>query len=232
MIPFRDKNPSGTFPFVTIALIGINGAVFILELALGNRLEDFLLHYGIVPVKVVYFLNHPSLDPVEVKDVLLPFFSSMFLHGGVVHVLGNMWYLWIFGDNVEDRLGHFKYLGFYILCGLLASAVHVAVNSRVGIPCVGASGAIAGVLGAYMITFPGARVLCIIPIFFIWQVVELPAVIVLGFWFVIQFFNGAAAIATTTATVGGVAWWAHIGGFAFGILLMLALPKRRLQRGH
>ncbi|MBI5124845.1 MAG: rhomboid family intramembrane serine protease [Planctomycetes bacterium] len=226
MIPFKDKNPSGTFPFVVIALIGLNGVFFIFEMFLGQRLEGFLLQYGIVPVKVVYFLRHPSLDPAAIKDTFLPFLSHMFLHGGVIHILGNMWYLWIFGDNIEDRLGHLKFLGFYIACGILASIVHVAMSSGVGLPCVGASGAIAGVLGAYMITFPKARVLCIIPIFFIWQIVELPAAVVLGFWFVIQFFSGVAAIAPT-APAGGVAWWAHIGGFVLGMGLMLVFPKRK-----
>jgi membrane associated rhomboid family serine protease len=228
MIPFRDKNPSGTFPFITIALITLNGGAFIFEVILGNKLEDFLFQYGVVPVKIVYFLSHPSLSPVNIKEAFLPFLTGMFLHGGVVHILGNMWYLWIFGDNVEDRLGHFKFLGFYVLCGILASIVHVAFNLHVGVPCVGASGAIAGVLGAYMITFPRARVLCILPLWFIWQVVELPAMVVLGFWFFIQFFNGAAAITATQATAGGVAWWAHIGGFAFGVFFMWILPKKRM----
>lgn len=226
MIPFRDKNPSGTFPFVVVCLIGLNGAFFIFELILGQKLEEFLFLYGIVPVKVTYFLSHPSFDPVVVKETFLPFLSSMFLHGGVIHILGNMWYLWIFGDNIEDRLGHFKFLGFYIACGVLASIVHVAMNMSAGVPCVGASGAIAGVLGAYMITFPKARVLCIIPIWFIWQIVELPAMVVLGFWFVIQFFSGIASIAPT-GPAGGVAWWAHIGGFIFGIGLMLAFTRRK-----
>lgn len=229
MIPFRDKNVSSTFPYVTVTLIGINGAVFIYEILLGKALEDFIFQYGVVPVKVIFFLSHPSLDPAGIRDTFLPFFTSMFLHGGPIHILGNMWYLWIFGDNVEDRLGHFKYVGFYMLCGIMASVVHVAANSNIGIPCVGASGAIAGVLGAYMITFPKAKVLTLIPFGFIWHVVELPAVVVLGFWFVIQFFNGAAAFTATTDAGGGVAWWAHIGGFVFGIILMFVLPKRRFS---
>lgn len=229
MIPFRDKNPSSTFPYITVAIITLNGMAFIYELALGDAVEDFIFHYGVVPVKVIFFLSQPSLDPAAIRDTFLPFFTSMFLHGGPVHILGNMWYLWIFGDNVEDRLGHFKFLGFYLLCGILASVVHVATNPHVGIPCVGASGAIAGALGAYMVTFPGARVLCLVPFGFIWHIIELPAVVVLGFWFVIQFFNGAAALTATTDAGGGVAWWAHIGGFVFGIALMLVLPKRKLS---
>ncbi|MFQ5956332.1 MAG: rhomboid family intramembrane serine protease [Candidatus Brocadiales bacterium] len=229
MIPFKDKNPSSTFPYVTVALIGLNGAAFIYEISLGDALEDFIFQYGVVPIKVIFFLSHPSLDPAGIRDTFLPFLTSMFLHGGPIHILGNMWYLWLFGDNVEDRLGHFKFIGFYLLCGIIASAVHVAANPSVGIPCVGASGAIAGVLGAYMITFPKAKVLCVIPLGFIWQVAELPAVVVLGFWFVIQFFNGAAAFTATTDAGGGVAWWAHIGGFVFGIVLMFVLPKRRFS---
>ncbi len=225
MIPFRDKNPSGTFPFVVVVLIGLNGAMFIFELLLGKGLEGFLFDYGVVPAKVMYFLYHPSLDASTIKEAFLPFLTSMFLHGSPIHILGNMWYLWIFGDNIEDRLGHYKFVGFYIACGILASIVHVAMNRSVGVPCIGASGAIAGVLGAYLITFPHARVLCIIPIWFIWQVVELPAVVVLGFWFVIQLFSGVASFAP--AQGGGVAWWAHIGGFVFGIALMFAFPKKK-----
>ncbi|HHT9119712.1 MAG TPA: rhomboid family intramembrane serine protease [Candidatus Hypogeohydataceae bacterium YC41] len=234
MIPFRDKNPSGTYPFVVVALIGLNGAFFIFEVifqkTMGQQgLESFLFQYGIVPAKVTFFFMNPSADPAAIQETFLPFLSSMFLHGGFLHILFNMWYLWIFGDNVEDRLGHFKFLGFYLACGVLASIVHVAMNRNAGVPCIGASGAIAGVLGAYMITFPTARVLCVLPLWFIWPIIELPAVVVLGFWFVIQFFSGIASLtpATPSATGGGVAVWAHIGGFVFGIALMLVFPKRK-----
>ena len=143
----------------------------------------------------------------------------MFLHGGFVHLIGNMWFLWIFGDNIEDKLGHFKFIAFYFLCGIIASSVHVFFNTQSNVPCIGASGAIAGVLGAYMITFPHARVVTIVPLFVFIQVMELPAMVVLGFWFVIQFFNGAASI-TASASGAGVAWWAHIGGFATGVMIL------------
>src|SRR5204863_5588398 len=148
--------------------------------------------------------------------VALPFLTSMFLHGGWLHLIGNMWYLWIFGDNVEDRLGHFAYLIFYLLCGLGAGIVHTILNYQTVVPSVGASGAIAGVLGAYVVSYPGAKVLTLIPIFIFVQFIEIPALIVLGLWFVMQFFNGAAALATTSANGGGVAWWAHVGGFIIG----------------
>ncbi len=229
MIPFKDNNPTQTYPYVTIAIIGLNVMAFIYEIALGGAVEDLFFRYGVVPVKVMFFLCSPSLAPEDIIDTFLPFLTSMFLHGGPIHILGNMLYLWVFGDNMEDRLGHLKYLGFYLLCGIVASAIHVAANPAVGIPCIGASGAIAGLLGAYMITFPRARVLCIIPLGFFWPIVELPAVAVLGFWFVIQFFSGAAAFTSTTDAGGGVAWWAHIGGFVFGIALMLILSKVRIS---
>jgi len=153
--------------------------------------------------------------------------SFMFLHGGFVHLIGNMWYLWIFGDNVEDRLGRVKFIIFYLICGIGSAIVHVYFNSQSEVPCVGASGAIAGVLGAYMVTFPRARVLVLIPLFIVWQTIELPAIIVLGFWFLIQFFSGTASISSTHG--GGVAWWAHIGGFVLGVILIKLFPKSRRQ---
>ena len=215
MIPIRDKNPSGTFPYVTIGIIVINIFIFLYELSLGTDLDVFLKQYGIVPYNVKRYYQASDLTFIK---TFFPFISSTFLHGGFIHLIGNMWFLWIFGDNIEDKLGHFKYLGFYILCGIIASSVHVFFNSQSEIPCIGASGAIAAVLGAYMVTFPRARVITIVPIFFFLQIIELPAMIVLGFWFIIQFFYGAVSITTSTSG-GGVAWWAHIGGFVSGIIL-------------
>ena len=151
----------------------------------------------------------------------------MFLHGGWLHLGGNMLYLWIFGDNVEDKLGHIRYLAFYIVCGLAASILHVFVDSTSIVPTVGASGAIAGVLGAYLLLFPRARVVTLIPIFVFIQVAELPALLVLGFWFVMQFFNGLMSLGYQTAGMGGVAWWAHIGGFVAGLALVIPLRKFR-----
>jgi membrane associated rhomboid family serine protease len=216
MIPIRDRNPSGTFPYVTIGIIVINILIFLYELSLGSGLGEFIMKFGVVPLKVSYYSQVPDLTFI---NTFFPFISSMFLHGGFVHLIGNMWFLWIFGDNIEDKLGHFKFIAFYFLCGIIASSVHVFFNSQSNVPCVGASGAIAGVLGAYMVTFPRARVVTIVPLFVFIQVMELPAIVVLGFWFVIQFFNGAASI-TASASGAGVAWWAHIGGFAAGVIIL------------
>jgi membrane associated rhomboid family serine protease len=215
MIPIRDKNPSGTFPYVTIGIIVVNVSIFLYEISLGPELSMFLEQYGVVPLKVKHFSKASDLT---IMNTFFPFISSTFLHGGFVHLIGNMWFLWIFGDNIEDKLGHFKYLTFYVVCGIIASSVHVLLNSQSNMPCIGASGSIAGVLGAYMVTFPYARIITVIPIFIFLQIIELPAIVVLGFWFVIQFFNGAASITSSTSG-GGVAWWAHIGGFASGIII-------------
>ena len=216
MIPIRDRNPSGTFPYVTIGIIVINVLIFLYELSLGSGLGEFIMKFGVVPLKVSYYSQASDLTFI---NTFFPFISSMFLHGGFIHLIGNMWFLWIFGDNIEDKLGHFKFIAFYFLCGIIASSVHVFFNSQSNVPCVGASGAIAGVLGAYMVTFPRARVVTIVPLFVFIQVMELPAMVVLGFWFVIQFFNGAASI-TASASGAGVAWWAHIGGFAAGVIIL------------
>jgi membrane associated rhomboid family serine protease len=215
MIPIRDRNPSGTFPYITIGIIVINVFIFLYELSLGLDLGVFLHRYGVVPVKVTHYYQASDLTFL---DTFFPFLSSTFLHGGFIHLIGNMWFLWIFGDNIEDKLGHVKYLLFYILCGVIASSIHVYFNSQSEIPCIGASGAIAAVLGAYMVTFPRARVITVVPIFFFLQIIELPAVVVLGFWICIQFFSGAVSLTASTSG-GGVAWWAHIGGFVSGIML-------------
>lgn len=216
MIPIRDRNPSGTFPYVTIGIIVINVLIFLYELSLGSGLGKFIMKFGVVPLKVSYYSQASDLTFI---NTFFPFISSMFLHGGFIHLIGNMWFLWIFGDNIEDKLGHFRFIAFYLLCGIIASSVHVYFNIQSKVPCVGASGAIAGVLGAYMITFPRARVVTIVPLFVFIQVMELPAMVVLGFWFVIQFFNGAATITASTSGAG-VAWWAHIGGFAAGVTIL------------
>src|SRR5437867_8155041 len=223
MIPFRDNIPSRSFPLITVSLITVNVFVFFYELSLGSRsFERFIMHYGVVPTTV---LAWPQ-SHIPFTAVALPFFTSMFLHGGWLHLIGNMWYLWIFGDNVEDRLGHFNFLIFYLLCGLGAGIVHTILNAGSTIPSLGASGAIAGVLGAYLVSYPFARVLTLVPIFFFIQIIEIPALIVLGFWFVMQFLYGAASLTSpTAATAGGVAWWAHVGGFVIGILLLGVFPR-------
>ena len=222
MIPFRDNIRSRTTPFVTVSLIVVNSLIFVYELSLGENLQALFFRYGVVPTNLFQW---PSSGQ-SLTWIALPYFTSMFLHGGFFHLLGNMWYLWIFGDNVEDRLGHGRFLLFYLLAGLGAGFVHTGVNYYVEIPSIGASGAIAGVLGAYMLLYPFARVLTLVPIFFFIQIIEIPAVIVLGFWFVIQFFSGASSLAVADASGGGVAWWAHIGGFVIGMALLLVFPRR------
>src|SRR4051812_26146894 len=224
MIPFRDNIPSRSFPIVNLTLIILNVLAFLYELTLGPRyLEAFIAAFGVVPMRV---LGAPQLH-LAASAIVIPFFTSMFLHGGWMHLIGNMWYLWIFGDNVEDRLGHVRYLLFYLLCGVGAGIVHTVMNANSTLPSVGASGAIAGVLGAYVVSYPFAKVLTLIPIFFFIQIIEIPALIVLGFWFVMQFLSGTASLAvTTSANSGGVAWWAHVGGFVIGIILMSILAPK------
>lgn len=224
MIPLRDRNPSGTFPFVTIGLIVANVLVFLYQLSLGAELPAFLFHYGLVPAKFHYYGEIPE---IAFSHLIFPFLTSMFFHGGWLHIIGNMWYLWIFGDNIEDRLGHFVFFLFYILCGVGAAFVHTVLNLHSTVPCVGASGAIAGVLGAYLVTFPFARVLTAVPIFFFIQIIEIPAVLLLLFWFVLQFFSGTLSIAATAQTGGGVAWWAHVGGFLCGMICINVFSKRK-----
>ena len=226
MIPLRDTIPSSTFPAVTIGLIVVNILVFVYELSLGRELDLFIMQYGAVPLK---FINAGQLAHVSLIERFLPLFTSMFLHGGWIHVLGNMLYLWIFGDNVEDRLGHGRFVLFYLLCGLAAALAQVYTNPASKVPMVGASGAVAGVLGAYLIFFPSARVLTLLPIFIFLQVIEIPAFAFLLIWFFMQFLSGAAAITSAAHTAVGVAWWAHIGGFVSGMALGFLLPKRKRQ---
>jgi membrane associated rhomboid family serine protease len=221
MIPLKDTNRSQTTPFICILLIILNALVFFYELSLGRQMTRFFYAFGVVPV---YFFKFSYWDRFGLLSGVLPLFSSMFLHGGWLHFLGNMLYLWVFGDNVEDRLGHFRYLIFYLLCGLAASLLHIITNPHSAVPTVGASGAIAGVLGAYMVFFPRARVLALVPILFFFQLIELPALLFLGFWFVIQFFSGALSLAAHQ--VGGTAWWAHIGGFGAGVVYVMRFKRK------
>lgn len=221
MIPLRDKNPTDRVPFVNISIIVLNVAAFVYELSLGPRLEVFFFQFGLVPQSFLASINSYEI----ITNSFTPLFTSMFLHGGWMHLGGNMLYLWIFGDNVEDKIGHGRYLLFYLLCGIAASFLHVLIDPTSTIPTVGASGAISGILGAYLIMFPRARVVTVIPIFVFLHVAELPALFVLGFWFVIQFFNGLLSLGYQTAGMGGVAWWAHIGGFVAGLVLVIPFRK-------
>ena len=202
-------------------LIALNVVVFLYEITLGPELRSYVYEWGLLPARVSLALQggEPAVPAI------LSVFSSMFLHGGWMHLLGNMWYLWIFGDNVEDRFGHAGFLGFYLASGVASAALHVGTHPDSWTPTVGASGAIAGVLGAYLVSYPKARVITLVPLFPFFQVMALPAVIVLGLWFVFQFFSGALALGMSGA--GGVAWWAHVGGFAFGMLVAFVVPRRR-----
>jgi membrane associated rhomboid family serine protease len=222
MIPLRDVIPSQSFPAVTVVLITLNVLAFLYELSLGKALDVFIMQYGAVPLR---FVLAGQMEEVSTFERFLPIFTSMFLHGGWLHLGGNMLYLWIFGDNVEDRLGPVRFLVFYLACGLAAALTQIYINPTSKIPMVGASGAVAGVLGAYLVLFPHARVLALIPIVFFFQIVELPALLFLGFWFLMQFLNGAISITAANYATGGVAWWAHIGGFVSGVVLGYLFPK-------
>jgi membrane associated rhomboid family serine protease len=212
MIPLRDVIPSRTTPYITVTIIALNALAWLFELSLPHDvLTEFLTVYGVVPA----YFSAPTL------------ITSMFLHGSWSHVLGNMWYLWIFGDNVEDRVGHGRFIVFYLLCGIVAALGQVAVNPSSTLPTIGASGAIAGVMGAYFVLYPHSRVLTLIPWIFL-QIVELPAIVLLGFWFVMQLFS-AGAIAATSNTQGGVAFTAHVVGFVVGLGGVFVFRKRALD---
>jgi membrane associated rhomboid family serine protease len=220
MIPLRDVIPSRTFPFFTIAFIVLNSIAFLFEQTLSRgALERFISVYGVVPARFDW----------------LALFTSMFLHAGWMHFLGNMLYLWIFGDNVEDRLGHGRFVIFYLLCGAAAAIAHVSMNPSSTIPTIGASGAIAGVMGAYFVLYPNSRVLALVPLFIIWEIIEVPAILFLGLWFLMQFFYGVGSMALRPDSPGGgVAFWAHIAGFVVGMagVLVLRKPSRTRWRSE
>jgi membrane associated rhomboid family serine protease len=222
MIPVRDDQPRFSTPYVTYFLIGLNLVIFLFEAALTpESFKALLYQLGMVPANITGLLAGSGLGLVA---AFLPTLTSMFLHGSWMHVIGNMWFLWIFGDNIEDHLGHFKYLLFYLLSGLGAAFAQVILNPHSRVPTVGASGAIAGVLGAYFLLYPRAKVLIWFPIFFFFY---LPAWVTLGYWFAMQFVSGAAtSIANYSETSGGVAFWAHVGGFVAGIVLIKLFPER------
>jgi rhomboid family protein len=201
VIPLRDIIPSRTTPIVSVCLIALNIVVFLYELTLGRAVDAFTLYYGLVPA---------AFSWVNV-------FTSMFLHGSFMHIGGNMLYLWIFGDNVEDRMGHGRFLVFYLLCGIAAALAQTITTPESIVPMVGASGAIAGVMGAYFVLYPRSRIVTLIPFFF-FQVIEVPAIAFLGIWFAMQFISGVGAIGSTIGrSGGGIAFWAHVAGFVAGI---------------
>ncbi|HYZ85501.1 MAG TPA: rhomboid family intramembrane serine protease [Bryobacteraceae bacterium] len=218
MIPLRDTQPSHSKPIVTGLIILFNVLAFFYEISLEPyTLNHFIMVHGLVPDR---------FEPVDL-------FTSMFLHGGWMHLIGNMWFLWIYGDNVEDILGHGKFLLFYILCGVAAGLVHLITNPYSRVPTVGASGAIAGVMGAYMVKFPHSRILTLVPVFVFLTTIEVPAVLILAYWFLIQIFSGVGTVATAAnVSRGGVAWFAHVGGFIAGAVLVNLLGPRDRYRNR
>ncbi len=231
--PLKDINPTIHFPFMTIFLIVINIIVFLYELMLGPHLNPFIAAYGATPYEITHnvdltgrYTGVPIVHTEGPPIIYLTLFTSMFLHGSFFHIFGNMLYLWIFGNNIEDIMGPFRFLLFYLGCGLIAALVQISFQPNSPVPIVGASGAVAGVLGAYLIAFPRARVLSAVFLVFIIRIVELPAAFILVFWFIIQAFSGAASL-TKGFAHGGVAWFAHVGGFVAGaVFLKLTLGRR------
>ena len=232
MLPLKDDVPSRSFPLFTVLLIAANVAAFLyqasLEMAPGGSTRGtaaaFVMEFGAVPCRITGFCPNDEF-PAPYVTV----FTSMFLHGGLLHLAGNMLYLWIFGDNVEDTLGHFRFLGFYLLSGLGAAAAQTLVHPESRVPMIGASGAISGVLGAYLLLFPHARVLTLITFGFFIRFVHIPAVIVLGFWIVVQVVFGLVSVGAG-AEEGGVAWFAHVGGFVAGLVLLFLFRPRGTAR--
>jgi len=218
MIPIRDTIPSNRLPVVNYLLVAANLGLFFYEISLGESLPPFLERYAMIPAR---FLGGGYLS---FRELLTPV-TAMFLHGGWMHVLGNMLYLYIFGDNVEDTLGHGRYLLFYIACGAASFAVQIGFQPGSAVPNLGASGAIAGVLGAYFLLFPHARVVTLLPLFIIFTTVEIPAVVFLGLWFLLQFLSGTVSLGRAAAA-GGVAWWAHVGGFVAGVVFLKVFSIR------
>ena len=223
MIPVRDDQPRFSTPYLNNLLIGLNLLIFLFESALDpESLKTLVFQFGVIPSHVTALVA--GTGRYQPAAVLVPFLTSMFLHGSWMHVIGNMWFLWIFGDNIEDHLGHFTYLLFYLLSGVVAAMTQVALEPGLRVPTVGASGAIAGVLGAYFVLYPKARVLTWFPPIFFFH---LPAWVMLGYWFVLQFLSGAAtSLAYSSQSSGGIAFWAHVGGFVVGLVLIKVLPER------
>jgi membrane associated rhomboid family serine protease len=216
MIPLRDVIPSRSTPVVTVSIIVLNALVFVYQLSLGDAAQAFVFAHGLVPAEFS----------------IVSLFTSMFLHGGLMHFGGNMLYLWIFGDNVEDRLGRARFVVFYLMCGMAAALAQTFANPNSPVPMVGASGAIAGVMGAYFLMYPRSRIVTLIPIFFFIQLVEVPAVIFLGLWFLMQFLSGlgSAALSPDADMSGGIAFWAHVAGFVAGLAAVSLFRRPERQR--
>jgi membrane associated rhomboid family serine protease len=223
MIPIRDSAPTQGRPWVTYALIALNAWIFLYEILLGAELEAFVRTWAFIPSR---YFQLAELGPEAWVPRYLPLVTSMFLHGGWAHLLGNMLYLRIFGDNIEDRLGHLRYLAFYLATGVVAGLAQAHLYPDSTVPTLGASGAISGVLGAFIVMFPRTRVMTLVPLLLFFPVIEVPAVVYLGFWFLMQLLNGTMAFAVV-ADSGGVAWWAHVGGFVAGMALTPLLRRRQ-----
>ena len=237
MIPLKDDVPSRSTPFVTVTLIALNVAAFLYQASLGmetgasggRAAEALVLEFGLTPCR----LSGACAVPGDFPHPALTVFSSMFLHGGLFHIGGNMLYLWIFGDNVEDTLGHGRFFAFYLLSGVAAALAQTLVNPGSHVPMIGASGAVSGVLGAYLVLFPHATILTLVTFGFFIKFLHVPSVIVLGFWIVVQLINGYLTVhaqALGGGETGGVAWFAHIGGFLAGMALLVLIRPRRSAR--
>ncbi len=230
MFPLQDNIPRRNPPFAVWALVFLNVVFFLFEISLPPQTrEAFLYTFGVVPLRHM----HPEWAqaiglPV---DSWIPFLTSMFLHGGWIHLIGNMWFLLLFGDNVEDRMGSFRFIIFYLLCGFISGGVHTLISQESTVPAIGASGAISGILAAYLILYPRARIITMIPVFFYPFFFEIPATVFIGLWFVLQLGSGITSLFHAQAG-GGIAWWAHVGGFAAGILLLPFFCTKRCRTWH
>jgi len=216
MFPIWDDVPTKKFPLITVILIALNSIVYVYQVSLGETFTEFIHSMGLLPFEITH---HIDLLPSGPSPIYLTIFSSMFMHGSIVHLLGNMLFLWIFGNNVEDYLGRKKYVIFYLLCGVAAAFTQILFNPNSKVPMVGASGAIAGVLGAYLLLYPRAKVTTVIIFVFFIRLIKIPALVVLSFWIIYQFLYGISSLAVKTGE-GGVAWFAHIGGFICGMILI------------
>lgn len=227
MIPLYDTKPAGSPAYVTRTIVIVNVLIFLGYMGLrGQELEKLLLYFGLVPVR---YTSGEVAQHFNIFEQIIPFFTSLFLHGGLLHLIGNMWSLWIFGDNIEDHFGHWRFLLLYIVFGIMAGGLHIATNLGSAVPTIGASGAIAGVMGAYMILFPRSRVITLIPIFIFIQLVEIPAPVFFILWFLLQLFYGTMSMAAG-GSLQNVAWWAHIGGFLAGIAAAYLIGPKKKRR--
>jgi membrane associated rhomboid family serine protease len=225
MIPLKDDNPTEIQPVVTIGIIGICSLIFLYQVSLGEKMgQMFVFQYGAIPA--LLFGRESPVPDLAALSPSLTVLTSMFLHGGWMHLIGNMLYLWIFGNNIEDAMGHVRFIVFYLLCGVAAGMTHAAMDPGSTIPMIGASGAISGVLGAYLLLYPRASVLVLIPLGFFTRMMYIPAAFVLGFWFLLQLISGGVSLGHSGA---GVAWFAHVGGFVAGMAL-IGLFKHRSVR--